>query len=110
MLIDHRWTYRQTRQFRQYTDGALRPHQVVERDMLLQEKEKLYKEMKDILARQVCVRCPLAYSDGIPLSLCVLLLLLLLVVVVLQGMGIFRKRVLWNMKHDRESRTKFSPS
>lgn len=27
--------------------------QVVERDLLLQEKEKLYKEMKDILARQV---------------------------------------------------------
>lgn len=27
---------------------------VVERDLLLQEKEKLYKEMKDILARQVC--------------------------------------------------------
>lgn len=26
---------------------------VVERDLLLQEKEKLYKEMKDILARQV---------------------------------------------------------
>ncbi|CAN0099107.1 unnamed protein product, partial [Sphacelaria rigidula] len=26
--------------------------EVVERDLLLQEKEKLYKEMKDILARQ----------------------------------------------------------
>lgn len=26
---------------------------MVERDLLLQEKEKLYKEMKDILARQV---------------------------------------------------------
>lgn len=29
---------------------------VVERDLLLQEKEKLYKEMKDILARQVIHR------------------------------------------------------
>lgn len=27
----------------------------MERDLLLQEKEKLYKEMKDILARQVHV-------------------------------------------------------
>lgn len=26
---------------------------MVERDLLLQEKEKMYKEMKDILARQV---------------------------------------------------------
>ena len=31
---------------------------VVERDLLLQEKEKLYKEMKDILARQVSCSPP----------------------------------------------------
>ncbi len=34
---------------------------VVERDLLLQEKEKLYKEMKDILARQVSI--PFAPQD-----------------------------------------------
>lgn len=37
--------------------------QVVERDLLLQEKEKLYKEMKDILARQVGCRL-VNYADN----------------------------------------------
>lgn len=37
------------------------PAQVVERELLLQEKEKLYKEMKDILARQV-FRCLLVHQ------------------------------------------------